>query len=107
MAGDQSYYQALCFEKLGHADRAKGLFQSLVDSGQAALSPQTTAAVPGGRGGSRCGQTTRMLSATARYTLGLGYLGLNDQSKAKAELTQAVDLSPDLVGTRTALAALK
>jgi Tfp pilus assembly protein PilF len=39
--------------------------------------------------------------------LGLGYLGLNDQAKAKAELTAAVQLDPDLLGARTALASLR
>ncbi len=43
-----------------------------------------------------------------RITLiGLGYLGLGDAAKAKAELAQAVEISPDLLGARTALAGLK
>jgi len=32
---------------------------------------------------------------------------LNDPVKAKAELSQAVDLNPDLVGARVVLAAIK
>jgi hypothetical protein len=59
----------------------------------------------GGRGGR--GQSPRLQSANAHYLIGLGYLGLGDAAKAKAELTQAVDTSPDLLGARTALAALK
>jgi hypothetical protein len=39
--------------------------------------------------------------------MGLGYLGLGDAAKAKAELSQAVETSPDLLGARTALRALE
>jgi tetratricopeptide (TPR) repeat protein len=111
MTGDQSYYQALCLQKLGQADKAKAAFQSLVDSGQAALNSQQEPATSGGRGGGRGGagrqQLPRVRAASAHYSLGLGYLGLNDQAKAKAELTQAVQMDPDLLGARTALATLK
>jgi tetratricopeptide (TPR) repeat protein len=104
--GSQSYYQALCLEKLGQADKAKTIFQSLVDSGQLALKQAAPAeAGLGGRGGA--GQSPRLRSANAHYMIGLGYLGLGDVAKAKAELAQAVEISPDLLGARTALAAMK
>jgi Tfp pilus assembly protein PilF len=86
------------------------MFQSLVDSGQTQLDqPQTAPAAGrgedrGGRGGPT--QPPGARSASAHYTLGLGYLGLNDLEKAKAEFSQAVALDPDLVGARTALAAI-
>jgi tetratricopeptide (TPR) repeat protein len=103
--GAQSYYQALCLQKLGQADKAKAMFQGLVDSGQRALTaPGPTEAGRGGRGQS---QSPRLRSANAHYTMGLGYMGLGDAAKAKAELSQAVETSPDLLGARTALAALK
>ena len=38
--------------------------------------------------------------------IGLGYLGLGDTARAKGELAQAVEPSPDLLGARTALATL-
>jgi len=77
MAGDQPYYQALCLQKLGQADRAKTTFQSLVDSGQAALRQQPDAASGGrdGRGGMGRQQTSRQRTAAAHYSLGLVYLG--------------------------------
>ena len=78
------------------------MFQSLVDSGQRALTQPAPA--EGGRGGR--GLSPRTRSANAHYTLGLGYLGLGDAGKAKAELAQAVEISPDLLGARTALAGL-
>ena len=37
MVSGQSYYQAMCLQKLGEVDKAKSMFQSLVDSGQKAL----------------------------------------------------------------------
>jgi tetratricopeptide (TPR) repeat protein len=106
--GAQSYYQALCLQKLGQADKAKAMFQSLVDSGQRGLTREDSAGVGrGGRGGRGGAQSPRLRTANAHYSMGLGYLGLGDAAKAKAELSQAVETSPDLLGARTALAALK
>jgi Tfp pilus assembly protein PilF len=45
--------------------------------------------------------------AAAHYTTALGYLGLGEPAKAKAELSQSVELSPDLSGARHALASLQ
>jgi tetratricopeptide (TPR) repeat protein len=101
--GAQSYYQALCLVKLGQADKAKAMFQDLVSSGQRAMAQPPTA-FGGGRGRP---QSARARTAMAHYTIGLGYLGLNEVAKAKAELTQSVELSPDLLGARTALADLR
>jgi Tfp pilus assembly protein PilF len=84
------------------------MFQALVDSGQRALTREEPAqGGRGGRGGRGGAQTPRLRSANAHYTIGLGYLGLGDAAKAKSELSQAVETSPDLLGARTALAALK
>ena len=44
---------------------------------------------------------------TATISTGLGYLGLNEMQKARTELTEAVQASPDLLGARTTLATLK
>jgi tetratricopeptide (TPR) repeat protein len=102
-SGAQSYYQGLALQKLGQNDQAKTLFDGLVESGKSALSNP----VPGpgfGRGGRV--QPPRVRMANAHYLTGLGYLGLNDKAQAKSELSQAVELSPDLVGARTALASL-
>ncbi len=106
--GAQAYYQALCYQKLGQNDRAGRLFQNLVESGQRALQqPQGAAAAtgPGARRGRQ--QSPRVRLAEAHYVVGLGYLGLNEREKAKAELGKAVESSPDLLGARVALAALK
>ncbi len=97
--GAQAYYQGLALQKLGQAEKAQALFQGLVQAGQQSTVP---AGGRGGRGGRALSPRAR--SANAHYLAGLGYLGLKDQAKAKAELSQAVQISPDLVGARTALA---
>ena len=95
-------------QKLGQADKAKALFQGLVDSGQRGLTREDSAdAGRGGRGGRGGTPSPRLRSANAHYSMGLGYLGLGDAAKAKTELLQAVETSPDLLGARTALAGLK
>jgi tetratricopeptide (TPR) repeat protein len=104
-AGAQSYYQALCLQKSGQSEKATALFQSLVDSGQAMVRAQPSN-TGGGRGGFGRPQPTRIRQANGHYLAGLGYLGLNDARKAKAELTEAVQTSPDLLGARTTLATL-
>jgi tetratricopeptide (TPR) repeat protein len=98
----QAYYQGLSFQKLGQAERAQTLFQGLVQSGQNEL--QQPASSAGGRPGRAV--APRVRTANAHYLSGLGYLGLNDLVQAKAELSQAVRMSPDLLGARTALASI-
>jgi Tfp pilus assembly protein PilF len=48
----------------------------------------------------------RERNAGGHYFVGLGYLGLNEKAKAKAELTKALELRPDHVGARAALAQM-
>ena len=86
----QAYYQGLAFQKLGQPEKAQALFQGLVQAGQDELKQPAP----------------RVRTAGSHYLAGLGYLGLRDQAQAKAELSQAVRLSPGLVGARTALASL-
>jgi Tfp pilus assembly protein PilF len=104
MAGSQSYFQGLCLQKLGQSEKATALFQGLVDSGNSML--RQPAAAGGGRGFGRP-ESARARTANAHYLMGLGYLGLNDREKAKAELGAALQSSPDLLGARTALASVR
>jgi Tfp pilus assembly protein PilF len=90
----QAYYQGLAFQKLGQPETAQALFRSLLQSARNELQQPARAGSP------------RARTANAHYLAGLGYLGLKDQVQAKAELTQAVQISPDLVGAKTALASL-
>ena len=100
----QAYYQGLALQKLGETEKAQALFQGLVQSGQNGLKE------PAPAGDSRPGRgelSPRVRSANAHYLEGLGYLGLKDQAHAKDELSQAVRMSPDLVGARAALSSLE
>ena len=103
--GAQTYYQGLCLEKLGQNDKAKALFQGLVESGRSALQQPGSAA--GGPVGFGRPQSARARMAVAHYSIALGYIGLGEPAKAKAELSQSVELSPDLLGARHALASLQ
>jgi Tfp pilus assembly protein PilF len=90
------YYQGLALQKLGKTEEAKAVFQGLVTAGQQALTSQKIASGPE--------MTPRACKALAHYITGLGYLGLNDQAGAKAELSQAVQTDPGLAQARVALA---
>ncbi|MGA2114925.1 MAG: DUF5107 domain-containing protein [Bryobacteraceae bacterium] len=99
----QAYYQGLALLKLGETEKAQALFQGLVQSGQNGLKEPAPAA-------SRLDGaeiSPRARTANAHYLEGLGYLGLKDQAHAKAEFSQAVRISPDLVGARAALSSLR
>jgi tetratricopeptide (TPR) repeat protein len=100
---DQVYYKGLSLQKLGENEKARELFRGLVQSGQTALQHPAPIA-----GGSTRGQDPqRIPDANAHYIAGLGFLGLQDQAAAKIELREAAELSPDLLGARTALASLQ
>ena len=102
----QQYYRALALVKLGQADQAKTIFTGLVEAGKTAI--EQPAPAGGGRGGRGFrAQSPRARMANAHYLAGLGYLGLNDRAQAKTELSQAVEINPDLVGARAALAAVQ
>jgi len=97
--GTQSYYQALALKKLGQTEKAQGIFQSLIESGQWAL--QQTAGAEISRGGrSGRGLSDRASMANAHSLMGMGYLGLGDQARALSELREASQTSPDLIGPR-------
>jgi tetratricopeptide (TPR) repeat protein len=100
---DQTYYKGLSLQKLGQKDKAEELFRDMVQSGHDDLQQPAPS-----RGGSARHQASpRIREANAHYLAGLGYLGLQNQAAAKAELRQAAQLSPDLLGARTALASLQ
>ncbi len=105
--GAQYYFQALCYQKLGQDDKARQLLNSLLESGQRGLkqlAEPRAADGPGRRFGRP--QSPRLREADAHFTIGLAYLGLNNLTEAKAEFTQAVKTSPELLGARVALASL-
>ena len=83
------YYQALALQKLGEADRAKTLFQQLVDTGMQSLAKLSNATP-----GTDVPLAQRIQAADAHYLTGLGQLGLSENEKAKQELTLALQTIP-------------
>jgi tetratricopeptide (TPR) repeat protein len=86
------YYQAMALIELGQSDRAKTIFEQLVDAGAKALAkgpnletPSQPYATPG----------ERALAADAHYLAGLGQLGLNNRDQARQEFSLALKASPD------------
>jgi tetratricopeptide (TPR) repeat protein len=98
------YYQASALGKLGESARAKELFSRLVKSGERALSQGDKVDFFAKFGEQ---QTQRGRLAQAHYVSGLGYAGLEDTAAAKREFTRALELSPDHLGAKTALAQLQ
>ena len=98
----QTYYQALSLRQLGQADQATGLLKSLVETANHSIQQgppklDLNASLDAIR-------SQRTALATVHYAAGLGYLGLNDKPNAKKELTEALEVSPDHAGARSALA---
>ena len=101
-AAQQSYYLGLCFRALGRNDEADSVFSNLLELGQETL--RGSSDQPSRQSETRPQRSPRARLADAHYLIGLGYLGLGDATKARQEFTQAVEVSPDLLGARTALA---
>jgi len=94
-----SFYQALALERLGQQDRAKAIFNQLIDAGAKALGSATAAASP--QSSAAPGQRTQV--ADAHYIVGLGELGLNNREKARKEFSLALEASPDHYASEQAL----
>jgi tetratricopeptide (TPR) repeat protein len=99
-----SYYQALALEKLGESCRAQVLFQQLRDTGTsqfATAGPPALNSTP-----SYVPADVRSRLGDAYYLAALGYLGLNDTDKARQELTEALQISPDHLMAKMTIAAM-
>jgi tetratricopeptide (TPR) repeat protein len=92
------YFQALAFQKLGQNEKAGPIFQELVDAGTAAPNSADDNAVPPSRQ-----QPANSRVATTHYLAGLGYAGLGDKEKARAEFNAALAAQPDHLGAKIAL----
>jgi tetratricopeptide (TPR) repeat protein len=93
-------FQALAFQKLGHNDKAEAIFHELVDAGTAALKSTGDDTV------SFSPQPANLRTANAHYITGLGYAGLGEKEKARAEFSAALAASPDHLGAKIALEQL-
>lgn len=100
----QQYYQGLSLLKLGRNEEAQEIFQNLVTSGEKLLqqAPQLDFFAKFGEQ-----QSQRARLANAYYIAGLGHLGLNEKVKAKQQMSQALQISPDHLGVKTILDELE
>jgi tetratricopeptide (TPR) repeat protein len=103
----QGYYQGMSLAKLGRADEAKKIFQAMVDSANESLkqASSTSASAPPSDG-QPSRRSRRNQLAQSHYLAGLGYLGLNEKDKAQRELAQTLEVSPDHLGAKEAIARL-
>jgi tetratricopeptide (TPR) repeat protein len=101
--GVQRYYQALALRQLGQNDRAEPILRDLVASGASALQ-QSGDAADTGPAFNR--QTPAARAAAAHYVTGLGYAGLGEKDKARAEFTAALAAVPAHLGAKLALGQL-
>jgi tetratricopeptide (TPR) repeat protein len=100
MRGVQRYYQALARQKLGSADGVEAVFRELVTSGTAVL---TAAETPNPAIPAALQPSPRMRTATAHFVAGLGYAGLGEKEKTRAEFAAALAAAPDYLDAKLAL----
>jgi tetratricopeptide (TPR) repeat protein len=98
--GAEQYYRALALRKLGEEELATDIFQQMVKDGTGRLqdSGEGDSSALFGRRRSRGSRL-----ADAHYMIGLGYLGLNENDKAKEHFAETLKASPDHLGARTTL----
>ncbi len=96
VAQSNIYYEAMSLLKLGEADRARAMFQQLIDSGTKAL-----AGAPELQGSASSAQ--RIKVGDAHCIIGLGHLGLSDAQRARREFELALQASPDHLAAKVAL----
>jgi len=100
-----SFYQGMSLVKLGQAERAKTIFQGLVNGVSGGGLDGRDGAAPSSNFFAKFGQQLSQNAREARqhYTAALGHIGLGDRTKAQDELTQTLKANPAHMGARTAL----
>jgi tetratricopeptide (TPR) repeat protein len=93
VAQSAQFYQAMALQKLGEADRAKAIFQQLIDSGTQAAANATD-------------PSQKSPLADAHFIAGLGYVGLNQKDQARASFAQALIAKPDHLSAKLAASNL-
>jgi tetratricopeptide (TPR) repeat protein len=90
--GAPHYYRGQALKKLGRSEEAKPLFEALITRGTRELAEIQTST--GISFFAKFGDLTtdEIRRASAHYLVGLGYLGLEDRARAKAELKRAASL---------------
>jgi tetratricopeptide (TPR) repeat protein len=90
--GAPHYYRGQALKKLGRSEEAKPLFEALIKRGLRELAEIETST--GISFFAKFGDllTDEIRRSNAHYFVGLGYLGLEDRARAKAEFKQAASL---------------
>ena len=101
---DARYWQGLAWRKLGQEAKAAEQFESLLRRGRESLDAKPAVDFFAKFGFQPSAQ---LRQAQAHYLLGLGLLGKNETSQAKAEFQQAVQLDLNHLWAQTQLAGLK
>jgi tetratricopeptide (TPR) repeat protein len=101
---DARFYRAMCMKKLGRDDDAAGEFDELIQTGTERLTRGQDADFFAKFGEQ---QTRQVQQASARYTLGLGYLGKGDLSAARAAFETASKLNVSHAWARMQAAEVK
>ena len=91
------YYKGLAFIKMNKPEEAKALFQRMLGD----TSDNSAYTQFEGR------RTNLAQQVTNHYMAGLGYMGLGDKPKAKAEFTKALELNPGHIWSQTYLNSLQ
>ena len=90
--GVPHFYRGQALKKLGRADEASPLFEALIERGRRELAEIDT--TTGISFFAKFGdlQTDDIRRSGAHYLVGLGFLGLDERARARAEFTQAAGL---------------
>jgi tetratricopeptide (TPR) repeat protein len=103
--GIMNYYQGLSYLELKDKSKANEVFNALVASGDELINDKSEEGEFFAIFGERDAESTRKSMA---YTLrGLGYKGMGEEDKAKADLEMAVELSVGNLWARTELGNLE
>ncbi len=103
--GIMDYYQGLCFQELKSKEKAKEIFQKLIESGDKTINKisedeQDFFAIFGER------EADNIIDSRAYTLRGLGYKGLGKIESAKKDLKKAVELSVGNLWANTELMGL-
>lgn len=96
---DFRFYKARALEKLGRKSEAKAIFSDMVESGKRGIVKRFINNFVDGVHGDLTGTTVERINAAARYTQGLGELGLGDKAAARAAFEESDRLRPNSLWT--------
>jgi tetratricopeptide (TPR) repeat protein len=94
-----SYYKGLALKKLGQENKARKIFDELIES----VKPASTVTFFAKFGEK---QAHNIRTANTHYLLGLGYLGKGIQTEAKAQFEKALELNINHLWVRAHLSKL-